>query len=277
MLDLDIAWRSERGKREGNEDAVRVGGTGGTRPYAVLADGAGGHQRGAEAAERAVQRVARELERPGAAFTPQTLAAAIDAAHAELRDSQPHEAGARRMHATVVVLWFDLTGARALWAHVGDSRLYRLRHGAVDHVTTDDSVVQRMVEAGLLTAEQARGHPRRNELLAALGIEGELGVHSLPQPSTLRDGDAFLLCSDGWWEPLESLDLAATLDGTGSAAQWLDALQRHIESRNAPRQDNFSAVAIWAGNPAESTRFLPDDTLTRHAASEDDTVPRRSA
>jgi serine/threonine protein phosphatase PrpC len=96
------------------------------------------------------------------------------------------------------VLWIDQTASRALWAHVGDSRLYRIRHGLVDMVTTDDSVVQRMTQTGLITAEQARRHPQKNQLLAALGAEGEIEPHTVARPVELADGDAFLLCSDGW-------------------------------------------------------------------------------
>jgi serine/threonine protein phosphatase PrpC len=180
------------------------------------------------------------------------------AAHRELQSQQDGAQGTRRMHSTVVAMWIDGASDRALWSHVGDSRLYRLRHGVVDFVTADDSVVQRMVDGGLLTPEQARTHPRKNQLIAALGIEDEVDPHTVSQAVTLEDGDAYLLCSDGWWELLDNQTMADLLSQASTPRDWLDLMQRCIEAAAAPRQDNFSAVAVWVGDPAETTRFMLD-------------------
>jgi serine/threonine protein phosphatase PrpC len=264
MLDIGIATRSERGKRDGNEDDLRYG-RGGVGWYAVLADGAGGHQRGAEASLRAVNHIEAVLRDGTSTFTPDGLTQAVRSAHAELQRHQESGTGIRRMHATVVALWIDTRSSRALWAHVGDSRLYRLRHGLVDHVTVDDSVVQRMVDAGLITAEQARTHPHKNQLVAALGIEDEVDPHTLSQPVELEDGDAYLLCSDGWWETLDHAAIAHTLAHAATPHEWLDKMQARIEARDLPKQDNFSAIAVWVGDPAETTRFMLDDTVKKVA------------
>jgi serine/threonine protein phosphatase PrpC len=262
MLEIMIATRSEVGRRKGNEDDLRCGGVDALW-YAVLADGAGGHEHGAEASRRAVTHIEDSLADASPPFTPEHLTRSVRAAHAELQGRQQGSQGLQRMHTTVVVLWIDARGERALWSHVGDSRLYRLRHGSVDIVTRDDSVVQRMVDGGLLRQEEARTHPQKNQLIAALGVDDGVDPHTTAQPVALDDGDAFLLCSDGWWEPLADADIALALADADTVEDWLDAMQRHIENRASPKQDNFSAIAVWVGNVAEATRAMGDDTVPR--------------
>jgi serine/threonine protein phosphatase PrpC len=255
-ISIRMASVSEIGARSGNEDNLRTG-HGASGWFAILADGAGGHHHGTEAARRAVTRIEAELSAPGARFSARALTAAIAAAHADVRDDDEAQTAQQRMHSTVVALWLDPQGERALWSHVGDSRLYRVRHGRVDAVTVDDSVVQRLVHAGIITAEQARVHPQKNQLLAALGIEGELSPHTLSQAVDVLEGDAFLLCSDGWWDHFEPPDVASELAAARSPADWLDGMKLHIAAQQRPRQDNYSAVAVWVGDPSDVTQPLP--------------------
>ena len=257
MFDITIATCSDRGGRAANEDALRCGQAEDTH-YAVLADGAGGHERGAEAARRVVELLQAGLRAAAAAFTPARLTRALLSAHAELQREQRGARGQRRMHSTVVVLWIDSRAGRALWSHVGDSRLYRLRYGGVDRVTADDSVVQRMLESGALTPRQAQEHPLKNQLLAAVGMQDPMDPHTLAEAVELQDGDAFLLCTDGWWGALADADISATLAETDTPQAWLDAMRGLIDARGRPGQDNFSAVAVWVSDPAESTRAMPD-------------------
>ena len=256
-----MASCSEPGQRDANEDALRTG-QAGPFSYAVLCDGAGGHARGAEAAQQVVEYVAAGLGLgPGSASTPPAFGAAhlselLRAAHAGLQQQQLGAQGQRRMHATVVVLWLDSARGGALWSHVGDSRLYRLRYGAVDVVTADDSVVQRLLERGVLTPEQAQTHPMKNQLLAAMGMQDGVAPHTLGAPQALEDGDAFLLCSDGWWGALRDAELVATLADADTPQAWLDAMKTLIDARATPHQDNFSAIAVWVSDPLESTRSM---------------------
>lgn len=258
MLDIGIAALSERGARDINEDALRYGRADGAC-WAVLADGAGGHAGGADAARCAVGLLDDALG--SGAFGARALADALRVAHAEVRTRGERAADERlRPHATAVALWIDTTNARALWSHVGDSRLYRFRRCAIASVTRDDSVVQQMVDAGLLSAVQARGHPNRNQLLAALGIDGEVEPHTLHAPQALEEGDAFLLCSDGWWEPLDDAVIASTLAQANTPDEWLDAMRERIAAAALPHQDNYSAIAVWVGDAAATTRAMAFDS-----------------
>ena len=244
MLDVVVASRSECGQRSRNEDRVAVSHEG---PHwlAVLADGAGGHHGGAEAAQRAVQHVQHALRGERARFDADALTRAVLATHRHVLDAQHSGDGPRGMHTTVVVLWIDAETGRALWTHVGDSRLYVVRRGALRQLTSDDSVVQRMVDAGILTAQQALVHPYRNQLLSALGIDGEVEPHTPRSAVRLEPGDAFLLCSDGWWGSLADEEILAGLSAADTPEEWLAAMQQCIEVRAQSRQDNFSAIAAW--------------------------------
>jgi serine/threonine protein phosphatase PrpC len=256
MLEVAIASRSETGARSRNEDDIRFA-QGGQRCYAILSDGAGGHMNGAMASDIVVRTVASELGAGRQALEPRHLHFALERANAALNEQQRGLKNHQRMHATAVGLWIDTETHSALWAHAGDSRLYLLRHGQVRQLTRDDSVVQQMIDAGLLAAQDGRRHPRKNQLLAALGMEDHIEIHTLDRPFALRDGDAFLLCSDGWWEALEPQELGQALSQSYDVNAWLDGMAELVRRRSLPNQDNYSAVGVWIGDPSQSTQVGP--------------------
>lgn len=259
MLNIRIAGCTEPGLRHYNEDSLRFG-TNAGRSYVVLADGAGGHSRGAEASHRAVQSVEAALSEGGMKFVPEVLTNALCAAHRELCAHQASDKPEAKMHSTVVALWIDARTRLALWSHVGDSRLYRVRNGHTDFVTADDSVVQRLLSAGVINPRQVHAHPQKNQLLSALGVTGDVRPHTVPRPVGLREGDAFLLCSDGWWEHLDEGLLSGSLKKSSEPQHWLQGMRAYIADRQKPRQDNYSAVALWVGDPANSPLLGDDET-----------------
>ncbi len=154
----------------------------------------------------------------------------------------------RHMHTTAVTLWIDLDRQEASWGHCGDSRLYAFRAGQLRTRTRDHSLVQSLVDAGLLKESELRNHPQRSELLSALGVdESELQISVAPQAWSLLEQDAFLLCTDGVWEWLDDDVFTQTLNATNSPQAWLHALQAQVLSATAdtPRHDNYSALAVW--------------------------------
>ncbi len=262
MIRIQMASCSEPGARSHNEDDLRHGAAN-SGWYAVLADGAGGHIRGAEAAQRAVSRIEAMLRDETMAFSPHNLSQTVYLAHSELQHHQPSDEPQSRMHCTIVVLWIDPAAEHVLWTHVGDSRLYRIRHGRTDVVTIDDSVVQRLLQAGVITPDQLSTHPQKNQLIAALGIDNDVEPHTVVRPVELQEGDAFLLCSDGWWDHFGPEELAATLAAALTPEAWLRTMREQIQAKRKPRQDNFSAIAVWAGDPGEVTQPGADDTRPR--------------
>jgi serine/threonine protein phosphatase PrpC len=245
VFTLQIATRSLVGARDRNEDDLRTGQRDGIA-YAVLSDGAGGHKNGAVASDLVVRAVMMGLQSQSE-LQPHILHDMVHDTHDLLLQQQREAADRERMHATLVALWIDAARGQALWSHVGDSRLYLLRNGVVQHVTRDDSVVRQMVDAGLITAEAARMHPRKNQLVCAMGVEAGFVAHTIEKAYALADGDAFLMCTDGWWEHLDRADIERTFTEARDAKEWLALMETRIQAEARPDQDNHSAVAVRVG------------------------------
>jgi PPM family protein phosphatase len=256
MNQIAISSRTGIGARSRNEDFFLHGALQ-NGAYAVLADGAGGHGNGHVAAHVVVRESVAEITRQAERQPLPELDKVASMANHVLNQKQIGATGQRRMHSTLVMLWIDQTSQRAVWTHVGDSRLYLLRQGRVMKVTRDDSLVQQMVDVGLITPQEARHHSQRNQLVAAMGIEEPLSPHLSDPQFVTKDGDAFLLCSDGWYDQLDALDIEYALSHATTVDEWLDAMQALVLKRQTPHQDNFTAVAVWVGNPAEITRIAP--------------------
>jgi hypothetical protein len=147
------------------------------------------------------------------------------------------------MGTTAVVLLFG-AGRRAWLGWVGDSRAYRLRAGVLEALSRDHSIVAEWVRAGVLRADEADQHPRRNELLRALGASDELE----PEVTELevRGGDRFLLCSDGLSAVVPSAEIAAVV---GSEEPELAAKKLVAMANERGGPDNVTVVV--AVMPAE--------------------------
>jgi protein phosphatase/serine/threonine-protein phosphatase Stp1 len=201
----------------------------------AVADGAGGHQNG----ELAARLVAEALE-----AIPHDLGSAQILAEVRLRLQQVHEAlreaaakldGNAMIATTVVVLLAGDTHFACLWA--GDSRAYLLRDGALTQVTRDHSLVQELVDAGVITEAEAEGHPRANVITRAVGVTDE-SLQLDKVTGRLVTGDRFLLCSDGVCKTVDNATIAANLGGDADPNKLLDlALARQAA-------DNITVVAI---------------------------------
>lgn len=242
MLEIRLASNSNVGARDDNQDDLRCGITDGTA-YAVLSDGAGGHRDGSLASDIVVRCVTMRLQ-TARDLSPQQMHDAVYDAHEMLLHHQRGVNDGEHMHATLVALWIDAQRGLALWSHVGDSRLYLLRDRRIHHVTRDDTVVHQLLDAGLLTVEAAATHPLKHHLAVAMGVSGEFKPHTLERPFALQPGDALLLCSDGWWDSMESEDVEGTLASAAHPQAWLDAMAARIRGAQRPQQDNYSAIAV---------------------------------
>ena len=223
--------------REGNEDAYLI-----EPPLYAVADGMGGAKAGEVASQLALQTVA-ELQRSGGARLEDEVVAANTVVHARAGED-PRFAG---MGTTLTAA---VASAEALHlAHVGDSRAYLHRAGALRQLTRDHTLVDRMVQAGEISREEADVHPHRNVLLRALGTEPSVDVESLDVG--LLEGDRVLLCSDGLTTMVTEEQIAAILEATPGNPQ--DAAERLVRAANrAGGIDNITALVIEAveGDPA---------------------------
>jgi PPM family protein phosphatase len=227
--------------RKVNEDSFLV-----APPVFVVADGMGGHEGGDVASRIVVEEFARLVEegydpRRGAEHVADTIARA-QARIVEYGDGQ--RADQPRWHAgttaVVAVLVDDEGTTKWLLANLGDSRIYRFTDGRLDQVSVDHSVVQELVDAGQITAEQATVHPERHVITRALGSPE--GVHPdfflLPLPAVER----LLLCSDGISGMITDSDIAAILASVPDPRDAADALVR--AALDAGGRDNATAVVV---------------------------------
>jgi serine/threonine protein phosphatase PrpC len=250
-VQLELAILSRRGGRAYNEDACGHWHSD-SHLCCVVADGAGGHGGGDRASKLAVQQLISAY-----AVDAQASPAAIEALIRRTNDTiLAHRIDGtvqQNMHTTVVALFVDLDARTASWGHCGDSRLYVFRGGRIAAMTRDHSLVQSLVDSGMLAREKVRSHPQRSELLSALGTsDEELLLSVSPQAWEVQAGDVFLLCTDGLWEYVEDDELEAALAAAAGPHAWMEALEAAV-LRNAahkPRHDNFSALTVWVSDPA---------------------------
>jgi PPM family protein phosphatase len=107
-------------------------------------------------------------------------------------------------------------------------------------------VMQFMFDAGVIDSERMKSVPHSGALLAALGSAEDIEPH-VAGPFELRESDAFLLCSDGWWGALDTAKIDAALSEASTPEQWLDAMAAGTLGRGDPKQDNYSAIGCWIG------------------------------
>lgn len=230
------------GGREYNEDAVQFSNNEQIGCW-TLADGLGGHGGGDVAAQVATDAVMQAFA-AHAECTAEALMTYVEQARAAVVRRQESDVSRAGMRTTLVVLVAD--ERQALWAHVGDSRLYYFKQGTLHKRTLDHSVPQAMVEAGQIQPAQIRFHEDRNRLLRSLGGRDEIRATIESKPQPIAPGDAFLLASDGFWEYITETAMELDLAKSSTAAEWLRAMERRLRTVTAPEQDNLSAVAVVA-------------------------------
>lgn len=234
MLTWTSAHATDVGaKRKINEDSLMV------RPedgFWAVADGMGGHAAG-DVASAAITHALTHLQRdPELADFVDAVEDVILAVNQQLRDYARNELGGRTVGSTVVSLILNERTGVCLWA--GDSRLYRLRAGQLSRVSRDHSAVQELVDAGVITAAQAQGHPNSNVITRAVGGNEVLYVDAAvfaPEP-----GDTYLLCSDGLYNEVndDSIRRKLGFDAPGAAARLLQ------EALDNGARDNVSLVVV---------------------------------
>jgi protein phosphatase len=251
-------------QRPANEDSVYA-----RTPMFAVADGMGGAQAGEIASGIAVETLG--AGRPDAATTAeQQLASLIQTANQRIHDLSRSDEQHAGMGTTMTVV---LVGEEEITiAHVGDSRAYRLRDGALQRLTRDHSLVEELLEQGKLTAEEASRHPQRSVITRAVGPEARVEVDT--QTERARDGDVFLICSDGLTTMIDEPAIERTVALSASLTEAGHAL---IDAANdAGGRDNITVVLfrleeVSASHGAEQATNTGEEALHAtdvHAAVE---------
>jgi protein phosphatase len=240
---MKIGWAglSDRGRRRAtNEDAYLADPSLG---LFVVADGMGGHAAGEIASRLAVEAVQQVLRGApeGGPGPAERIAEAIHAANEAILARTLQRQDLQGMGTTLVLV---LVEPCAAWvSHVGDSRAYRIRCGAIEQLTHDHSWVGEQVRLGRLSQEEARRHPWRNVVTRALGSQGDV------QPDvgheTLQTGDRILLCSDGLNTMVSEEQILDAVRGSGP--DLAGACRRLVELANqGGGEDNVTVLLLEA-------------------------------
>jgi len=248
-LGVELAGLSDIGcQRETNEDSYLYWESADDQEFlrkgrlAVIADGMGGHEGGQEASRLAVETV-REVYGNGFSENPQTaLIESFAAAHTRIVNYAEQHPAFQGMGTTCTA--FVLVGHQLYFAHVGDSRLYLIRDSRISRLTRDHSYVGRLVESGLVRAEDAERHPQRHILTAALGAGLEVAAEGGEQGMLLQDGDNLLLCTDGLWGVVAEDELEHAVSKYAPAA-CCAALVKLARERGGP--DNITLQILHIG------------------------------
>ena len=219
--------------REGNEDAFLA-----RPPLFVVADGMGGAQGGEVASRTLVEVFEKAAAGDG---LPAALDATVAEANTRIHGMAQDDPSLRGMGCTATASY--VSGGRVSVAHVGDSRLYRLRGDSFEQLTQDHSLVGGLVRLGQLTPEEAEVHPQRSVILRAVGVEPQVEVDVLQHD--LEAGDVFLACSDGLTGMVRDEVIAEalkSLPALSTAAEMLIGL-----ANSAGGHDNITAVLFRVG------------------------------
>jgi protein phosphatase len=236
---VEQAYKTDTGRqRTANEDSYFAG-----APVFAVADGMGGAQAGEVASRIAAGAFERGVD---AEAPPETMLRDIAlSANREIHDLAQKDASRAGMGTTLTSAL--VRGDEVSFGHVGDSRAYVLRDGQLKRLTKDHSLVEELRRQGRLTEEQAEEHPQRSIITRALGPEPKVNVDTMTFPA--KDGDVFLLCSDGLTTMVSDDEIRTIL---GEARSLRQGVARLVDAANARGgRDNITAVAFRLAEEGE--------------------------
>ena len=237
---MRVTYVTRAGGRKINEDYIGEG-----RKNKILCvvvcDGLGGHNSGEIASRTVVTTILKEFER-APEFSKEALTRYIKKANIAVMDMSVHDPECFGMASTAAVLL--IKGNRALWANIGDTRLYRLEKDRIAEVTEDHSIAFERFMHGDIEYGDIRKSSDQNKLTSAIGTE-DMRIN-ISEERFIDKDTSFLICTDGWWEYVDEDELEYA---TGECQSVRKRLERMISVReeNAPsNSDNYTA-AIVAG------------------------------
>jgi len=230
--------------RAANEDSILL--MPGIGLFAV-ADGMGGHRGGRVASQMVTGELTRIATELGRSLDGEELSTALADINRKVHETGQESAELFNMGSTCVAI--SVMGGRVYLAHLGDSRAYLIRGGAIDQLTSDHRVIQPMLDRGEISEEEARTHPMRNVLTRSVGVEADVAVTRAEVP--IENGDRILLCSDGLSDLLTPAQLLAEVEKHADLDGLTSAL---VDAANAAGgHDNISVVVVEIGSePAGS-------------------------
>lgn len=241
MKEVNYSVFTDIGDREVNEDTIKVVKINDGYGF-IVCDGLGGHGMG-DKASSLVTSVFEDCVKKES-NKRKTLELFFEKAQQDLLDEQAKAHAETKMKTTAVTLLIDKR--KAYIGYIGDSRLYVFANNEVYKRTIDHSVPQMLALAHEIEDSEIRHHPDRNLILRVLGTEWGNEKYEIWKPIPLRKCQAFLLCSDGFWEMIEESYMCEYLKKSNSVNEWLEQMIDHVKRHGAGvKMDNNSAIAVW--------------------------------
>lgn len=238
---LEYAMICDIGGRNVNEDCAKIAHKDKQHCF-VVCDGLGGHGMGDVASSLVADVFVEQFN--SSSFSDELLATAFDLAQQILLEHQVSCNAETKMKTTASVLITD--DKKAYIGHVGDSRVYVFSDDKVKLRTIDHSVSQMLALSGEITDAEIRGHSERNILLRAMGTKWERPMYDISQPIKLSECQAFLLCSDGFWENITEEEMSQALKSSCDVTQWLSEMVSVVlKNGKEKNMDNYTAIAVW--------------------------------
>lgn len=228
------------GNREVNEDSVGEIDMNGRYCFA-LADGLGGHGRGDCASAMAVETALSMFTEH---YSDDFLNQCFQETQQNVLNAQTSNTELADMKTTMVLLTIDEEFIK--WGHIGDSRLYHFNKFKIVERTLDHSVPQMLVNLGEIKEKDIRGHEDRNRLLRVIGSPWNGHSYELSEPLPNKKKQAFLLCTDGFWELIEEKKMVQFLKKAATVDDWMDMMVAEVKTNGTGiNMDNNSAIAVW--------------------------------
>lgn len=229
------------GNRTNNEDAIGMAECNGNYCF-VLCDGLGGHGKGEVASQTAVEEVKQYFQ------TTKTyekcLENSIMQAQERIQARQREERELYDMKTTIVVM--AIVENHIQWGHVGDSRLYHFSKYRLVRRTLDHSVPQLLVRTKEIKEKEIRNHPDRNRLLRVMGMPWDKEMYDISPVYEHKGSEAFLLCSDGFWELIDEKEMSKCLKKAKTVDEWICAMSRIVQEHGKNQNmDNYSAIGVF--------------------------------
>lgn len=223
----------------------------------IVADGMGGHSSGEVASQMAVELISRNYYSDQERDAPGALRKSVESANTEIFITSMTNRKFFGMGTTIIAL--VLLNDRAFAAHVGDSRLYRLRDRRLELLTVDHSQVMEMVKQGIISLEEARNHDDKNVILRAVGTQPVVEVE-MSDVFAVKPNDQFLLCSDGLCDMLEDEEIRRIWLDTKDVAAACEQMIEEAKRRGG--NDNIT-VGIVRVTPESETSAKKPVRITR--------------